>query len=566
MESDHYTIQFRKPAKRSELTLEQVLQSKNDLKNILNELLCIERFKERDIDLLDSYLIKNVKGRTLGDELLILLFEVYLKVVGFDLLFEQLAISNGLYEKHNSTICSRDAVHGCSDDKWIKYEDKIINKSGFICERARTVLSERQDCSKLSILAYIACLSISELYEGEYEVYYILDYILKERIKTVEVGSNTIHCSASTRCKDKSIKLRDGVKVEHANCKINKEDGCNGISTQCKGNMHSIIDDISKINAKSSNYPQVCYHSQGEVQTQRGKVAIGWAKYCKYTFKGVLFGLNCESFFEIEMLYLNDIRSLISVITVKKSHKLLYERLDFILKNKSYFKFNSLLANSHSNNTGSVFYTEKILLRVADENLTKQFIIQTQVPLKCFFKICTRMDFNFMKCMNLCIEYFEEVPDDVLSRVIASERFRVETFQAFKKITKTIIDRKMELPLDKLLSIKEHYHSDGNAKNIHNGSLRFNNWKIEVIHRINYILDLASNQQLALDSIAPFLKKTVSWDHPEISLKLVFRIKSYKIFKMFINKLKAHDNGLKDGLTGNNTKRTKKNGIHYVLL
>lgn len=533
-------IQFRKPARRSGLTLEQVLQSKNDMQNILNEALCIEGVKEADAELLDSYLIRNLKGRRVGDELLTLIFEVYLKIDGFDLFFERLAISDGLYEKHNNdAICGCGVARICNGNKCTAGKNKSVSRSGFVYEKARAILSERHGISKLSVLAYVICLNASELYEGEYEVYYILDYILKERVKSVTIDDGTVHYATCAECNDKSIKLRDDVKIEHISYKINETSSHSRLGS--KASMRDTINNINRTHSKPNDaHTRVCYHSQGEIQTQRGKIAVGWAMNCKYPFKGSLFDINCKSFFEIELLHLNDIHSLIAVIAAKKSHKLLYERLDFILKNKNknYFKLSSLLTNSYSNDINSIFYTEKIMLRVADDSLVKQFILQTHASLKCFFKICTRVDASFMQCMNLCIDHFEEIPDDILNRMLSSERFKVETFQAFKKIAKTIVDRKVDMPIGKLLSVRKY---DRHGKTTPSSSLRFNSWKVEVLHRINHILDLTNNEQSIRDSAAPFLKKAVSWDHPEISLGMIFRIENYKAFKQFISQLKTRE-------------------------
>lgn len=496
--------------REGDLTLEQLLKSGLSPAQVLNEALAMREFSKEDLGIFDAFTnIRGVKKNifTLEKE-----FEVFLKIAGvLQQIPEEDCIDAGLLQK--STVPFKDFS---------------------LFSKAKNVLLKNSGDTRLSILAYLICFDWTVDYTGEFEVFYILDYQLKGKGKGPLYKENT--------------EQADSKEVE----------------TEKKEVKRKIIQEDFK------DYRRM------------GKIAISWAQNSKVEFQGSLFSLDCKDFFQNELLYLKNFDALAKVIALKKSHKLFYNRLSYIMKNvtrtspeKEYLSMKGLLTllvesfdptgeQEHLNETliyenvvdeapvhqhkcsnasliactkdgdnssvaklsRNLLYTEKILLKIQSDSLTKKFILETKTSLGCFFHICHVLDPLFFQCMNICINNFDKIPPGLLNRVLSSKKFKVDTLQGFEKVFKTICESQVPVPIPQLLAVG----SSDISKPLSNKN------KQDLLSRISIIFDTLT---VPNELIQEFVSRAISWNHPEQSLRLIFKIQSLSIFKSFMRKSRA---------------------------
>lgn len=471
------------------------------LKLVLEQVFSTTTFTQADVRIFDSY----VASRTVPHSEIGPVFEAYLKITGFSALFNRQCVESGLF-----------TWHGTSPDVF-PTNGQVFNHWGFIYNKAKEIVS-KMDGSPLSVLAHIICFYTEafdllfnipsepnrpqlKLYTGCYEVYFIFEY----------VATGLIHASD-----DFSPSLRD-------------------------------------------------------------RVVINWCKFCTVPFNGSLLSLSCETFFDRELIHSTNMNAIIFTIITKKSHKLLFDRVNHILRNKQSLRtsishyLSEYKVKSPTNNSllallllsfqvsDNLEYTEDALLQINDEFITKQFIIKTGQPLRCFFQICHKVDESFMKCIKLCVEFVGDIRNSVLAEMVKSEKFRVQSYEFFTKIIEMLHVRNIDIPVERLLQISRRgKRTCSNQKLAESNKIKTNgaisslndaliglklsnskfstqdtlNWRIELTCRLLYIIE-----RYKLDSsLLPFVKKAISWKHPELSFRLIFKIGNYKIFKKFVSK------------------------------
>lgn len=439
-------VGFTVPKGTTTATVAHILKEHTKLKHAIKELMRVETFEDGDIELFDAH----IKAGKLDESELEGIFEVYLRMGGFEAMFDELCMSNGIYLRHG-VACEPTRRSGAPFSK------------GNVYEKARKAVEKGLGGSRASILAYVVCLAIDREflgvpYTGEHEVYYIMNYILQGLDKTHQAE---------------------------------RED----------------------------------------------RIIISWAKNCKHKFSGALFTITCDSFFARELTHTNSMKPLVYAIILRKSHKLLFSRLNFVMRNKearriavksliggeAMKKYESsmaaLLVLSHSSDSA---HFEDILDELNDESIMKRFILDTGQPLRSFFTVCQRVDENFMKCLSICIEHLGTIRNDALVRMICQQKFNIDSFDLFKRVVQILTERKIPLPLDKLFVITKYKNRTGD----------FINWRVEVLHRIAFV-----GEQCRLDgSVVPFIRRALSWHHPELSFRILFMVENYKIFRKFISK------------------------------
>lgn len=178
----------------------------------------------------------------------------------------------------------------------------------------------------------------------------------------------------------------------------------------------------------------------------------------------------------------------------------------------------SLIIDSFQDNSP---YTECILLDLKSEYITSQLIYKTNTCIPCFYSICKTVNPIYIECLNICIDKLELMSDNKLMNVVKSSLFRVKSFEGFKAIFMRLKDKKGALPLKNLLSkVKDNRSSNAlKAQPI--------SWKDELCRRINFIVDFLKDKSMLL----PFAKEALTTKNVNQSVALIFKIRSFALFK-----------------------------------
>lgn len=490
-----------KNLRRSQHTLANIINLGNIKKHVMDEILCMDSFREGDLGLFDSFACKNNIEDGIES-----IFECFLKIAGIE------SALSGMLEYHR--VCEKmpngfhEAPHSGKVSPDNPYSCKARPFEGFrTFEIARSMLTGAFDDSKVNILAYLICLDKGTYYKGEYEVFYIIDYLMKGYAPALENGTGTPG------------------KVEYAE--------------------RTIEEKWTEVN------------SSIRIQDKTGEILLNWAKNCTIPFDSHILLFDPNGFFESEALYLSDFKLLCSIIIARKSHKILLSRLWFITDSFSNQSINAeiianvsslsdLLVISYSNDDRS---TNEVLLRLSNEALTKEFISRTGASLSSFFRICRKIDPLYITCMNLCIEHFSTIYDDYdsvaqLHRICMSRYFRVDSFQGFQQIVGSLREHRQEIPVEKLcnvwrkdvrsvVSMADNLKIHCNGGDCCRRSLRTSSdRKKEVIDRVIYLLE---------DTVVPqkLLKKCITRKYPRHSVIIILRSGSFKLFKYGCAKLRG---------------------------
>lgn len=485
-----------KRLRKSQHTLANIISFKCINQQVIDEILCMDSFNEGDLELFDGFICK--KG---FEDIIENVFECFLKIAGIESVLARLLDHHCIHEKLANALTrasNSDRDVSIQNNSYM-YKERPFQEFGMF-KVARDTLSGAFDDSRIHILAYLICIDKKACYEGTYEVFYIIDYLVKGYIPAVQVGN----------------------------------------SIEAPGNMENAQDR--------------CF-----VEKQIGRILLNWAENCSVPFSSKLLSFDSSGFFESEILYLSDFKLLCKIIVARKSHKILLSRLCFIVNSFScqsddagtynesgtIRSLSDLLVASYS---GDSKHTNEILLGLFSEALTKEFITRTGASLSSFFEICRKVDPLFVECMNLCIEHFGKVgcDTDQLQKICKSEYFRVDGFQGFQRVVRTLKERGLQVPVEKLCSatnwrrrasygcsvatLVDDLEISRDVKCKDNGysrpSLRqpSDNRK-ETIDRVIYLLQDSDAVPLKV------LKECITKKHPRLSVIVMLKSGNFKLFK-----------------------------------
>lgn len=450
-------INIQTDEERTNLSLDLIISSKNNLETILREISSIKIYEEDDLERFDRFVFINKKY--LNNLILENILEIYMKILVCSVDCDSLLLKNNtgfFYKCINSN-----------------------HKRGYVVELAMSKMKEEDD-SRMCILSYILCINhINEEYKGKYEIFYIIEYLYKEYKEDDTIDETILNWAINSKVEYKGISVYN-VNTFNKGVLFNKE-------TPLFNKETSIFDNESP-----------------------------------------LFNVECRDFFEKRLMKVQNIQKLLKIIETKSSYKLLYAVLDKFISRLDIVY--NLIVNMRPSEENSLFFLEKILLKINDENFTKKLILNTGICINAFFIICKKIDMKFMQCINICINY---ASDEILMRMMKDERFIIESNQGFKKMIE-VINRTEEIDEDNFTR---------RLLNINGKSLRFPDRRMELLSRIEYMI----NNCKKLRDSPEILKRVMNIrGYPERCIEIAFKIRSFKLFKKIFKSELVRKTELKD--------------------
>lgn len=390
-------------------SLNDVLQGKN-IQKIFEEVLSIETFEATDLEAFDKFFnCEKINNEKLKE----LYLEAFVKISGIELLLNNeikrlnlrnsvksdifkfnsdnpLLFSNKCHfnkysnkQKQEESIDFKKKLRKTKNSKILFKESDIPFQSYKIYEFSKKIACK--DESKVAILSYLVCIDKNQLYSGEYEIFYLLDYLLKGDIgcnkEDKDTETNILKYNLNSGNSDNSglqnlniSKFNEEQEVKQCNEseRVNNIliDGKETQTNFINQDIESLIDLPSEIEKDSSDISKRFNLSSSTDKTEnkniRSKILVNWAKNCtKKSSINDLVSFNLEEFFSREVLFLNDFDSLIEIIKIKKSHEILYLRLKFILSS-----LNEKHQSRHSiSQPGMIDSTSEGLLRSGNNSI-----------------------------------------------------------------------------------------------------------------------------------------------------------------------------------------------------
>lgn len=454
------------PKKISSDEFEQLISGKILDEKIFAKILLIERFKNEDIDLFDDFIAKYFLKKYLAYVKKVVVLETndsgcreilnilacYLKIAGLPDFISYLVNKKGIPEKLKM-LKPKESTHIAHPI----FKSEIPFRKFKIFELCKCILKNDFKDSNIFILAYLICLDSRELYKGSYEVFYIIDYLIKDEIlDSTEIKDQKImgySQSKNDESGDENVKAVINNKQDKEDVKaminnsLSKDNNLDlkGIKEAIQNNPGK-DNSVDSINLKRNDNLTIC---TDKFNLRSNEIILNWSNYCQNEFSGTIFSFSTIHFFETEILYLTDFKTLINVILNRKSHKLLFLKLDFILKmiqiidpkillnilenrnakdpeiTKSKFQaeitfsyysstgskkniqhdfLNKILYLSFSNETTK--FTDLIVMKlyrnsILDQESVKDFVIYSSFCPSCYFAICKNIDIKYIKCFNI---------------------------------------------------------------------------------------------------------------------------------------------------------------------
>lgn len=605
----------REMANKSTKSVSEALKGNSNTK-IFEEILSMEKFEQNDLKLFDDFFAIRKIDSDASKELY---FEAFVKISGIELMIQsEIILANSRHQDFSDTtdfnlenplifsFISNQRSSQNFNTNMPRSTLFLNSKKPFseykIYKIAKDFLNQGE--KKISILAYLICIDKDNLYTGEFELFYFLDFLLKENCSSFHLNNdikiNDLPATEYRLAADVEATL-DEIKEVNLHVKPKElQDGAKSLMKVPENKITEPIKTKSKQNSSlqshgSSNVKVFC---KGEIKTVRGEILVNWSKNSKIDCKAGIFSFETKFFMYKEILLLNDFESLIQIIKIKKSHEILYLRLKFISaylsENKSeiesvpenivsdpsalspeimngsaqingsdhlyYLKmmkesiirlfshhknssFTADLASKQliSQNTKLLTsiiidsfseynpYTESILLDLNSEYITLQLIYKTKLSIPCFYSICTTVDPLYIECFNICMDRLDLMTDEQLKNVIKSTLFKVYNFENFKSIVTRIIQSNETLPISCLLRKTKNSSNDKTLS-----------WKVELIHRINFVIDFLDDK----NSILSIAKESITKKNVDLSISLVFKIRNFSLFKSAFDHLVVKDNEL----------------------
>lgn len=457
------------------------------------------------------------------------ILKCYLCITNFNEYMYQRCNELSLSEKHDMNKLNNDFYETCG----IKIETNGFNiefweaASPFINYKIYNYCKNHTN----SLLGDIICVDYYSPYEGEYEAMHILNFILKTKVAPINIvighwidsdsfsktvvefyvnelkylDDIVIICKAIVKKKQIRLFLN---KIHYLKQKLKKMNS-NNIKL-----LLNILKDSLEINNEQNEESSRVYRKKllsnhliendDNIDSKLNNVKMECVKNeCIKSIEVTEFqflnthdsdGLHLSNINEEELKFPNDKFSLDSKI-------IFY----FLIKNGFYY---SLQNSIDLENIVLFLFSENIF----DEFMIKKVIFNTKIITTRLFSKCTKIDYMYIKCLDLALNNPNITVNLDLKKLQKSSILQLSSINSFIKLVQLFIDNEINIPYSTLLNIKNEE---------------------EIFKRLEYLIEISRVEDIP----KKYIKKIISYKFVNESINLLFKAKCIKLFKYGIQKL-----------------------------